>query len=51
MRNIRGPNCIKQDKSSGCRNNLRRTIWDGEQILYEIQVRLNRPGNLGDSVI
>jgi RHS repeat-associated protein len=42
MRNIRGANCIKQDKSSGCRNNLRRTIWDGEQILYEIQV-------LGDS--
>jgi RHS repeat-associated protein len=39
MRNIRGANCDRQDKSSGCRSNLRRTIWDGDQILYEIQVK------------
>ncbi|HEV7706484.1 MAG TPA: RHS repeat-associated core domain-containing protein [Gemmatimonadaceae bacterium] len=39
MRNIRGANCLKQDKTSGCRSNLRRTIWDGDQVLYEIQTK------------
>ena len=37
MRNIRGANCIDQHKKSGCRSNERRTVWDGDQILFEMQ--------------
>jgi RHS repeat-associated protein len=39
MRNVRGADCEHKDKSSGCRSNLRRTVWDGDQILYEFQVK------------
>lgn len=47
MRNIRDANCIRQDRISGCRSNERRTVWDGDQILYEIQV----PGDSGSAFL
>jgi RHS repeat-associated protein len=47
MRNLRDANCIHQDRSSGCRSNERRTVWDGDQILYEIQVK----GDSGSAVL
>jgi RHS repeat-associated protein len=44
-REIRGAHCHEADSISGCRSPLTRTIWDGDQILYEIRI----PGdsNLG----
>ncbi len=36
--NVRGANCSTHDRASGCRSNVRRTVWDGDQILAEIQV-------------
>jgi RHS repeat-associated protein len=47
MRNTRDANCIHQDRISGCRSNERRTVWDGNQILYEIQV----PGDSGSAFL
>jgi RHS repeat-associated protein len=37
-RGIRGPNCQNKDQISGCRSTLTRTVWDGDQILFEIRV-------------
>lgn len=40
-RSIKGANCNSStgspDKWTGCHNTLTRTIWDGDQILYEIR--------------
>lgn len=35
---IRGPNCQNKDQASGCLSTLTRTVWDGDQVLYEIRV-------------
>ncbi|HEX6808559.1 MAG TPA: RHS repeat-associated core domain-containing protein [Gemmatimonadaceae bacterium] len=29
--------CTNHDQQSGCKNQLTRTVWDGDQILYEIR--------------
>lgn len=29
--------CMNHDQQSGCKNQLTRTVWDGDQILYEIR--------------
>jgi RHS repeat-associated protein len=44
-REVRGPNCITHDRVSGCLSTLIRTIWDGNQILYETRVQ-GDSGNL-----
>jgi RHS repeat-associated protein len=40
---VRGVDCAHHDGGSGCKSLLTRTVWDGSQILYEIQV----PGDTG----
>ena len=42
-RAVRGPNCVHKDKASGCLSTLTRTVWSGDQLLYEIRV----PGDTG----
>jgi len=44
-RGVRGFDCLHHDAGSGCKSQLTRTVWDGSQILYEIQV----PGDTGSS--
>ncbi|MBX6330544.1 MAG: hypothetical protein IRY91_01720 [Gemmatimonadaceae bacterium] len=38
---VRDSNCVKHDANSGCRNTVSRTIWDGNQILYETREALD----------
>jgi RHS repeat-associated protein len=44
-REVRGPACATQDRASGCLSTLTRTIWDGDQILYETRAQ-GDSGNL-----
>ena len=30
--------CTNHDKSSGCRNDVTRTVWDGANILYDVRM-------------
>jgi RHS repeat-associated protein len=38
-REVRGPDCFLKDRASGCLSTLTRTIWDGDQILYETRTQ------------
>jgi len=35
---VRGVDCLHHDQGSGCKSLLTRTVWDGDQVLYEIRV-------------
>ena len=47
VREVRGTGCRLHDAASGCKSLLTRTVWDGSQALYEIQV----PGDTGASLL
>gem|GEM_PF-675067 len=34
---VRDTNCTNHDRSSGCRNYVTRTVWDGDQIIEELR--------------
>ncbi len=36
--------CQAQDKSSGCRNEVTRTVWDGDQVLWDIRATADTVG-------
>jgi RHS repeat-associated protein len=40
---VRGLDCPNHDPGSGCKSLLTRTVWDGDQVLYEIRL----PGDTG----
>ena len=42
---VYGSLCNNKHKTSGCHTNVTRTVWDGDQILYEIRA----PGDTGSS--
>lgn len=37
--------CTQQDKSSGCRNEVSRTVWDGDQVLYDVMAPADTVGD------
>jgi RHS repeat-associated protein len=42
-------NCQDHDRSSGCRNEVTRTVWDGDQIVYELRAPADTITNLGEN--
>jgi RHS repeat-associated protein len=46
---IRDTTCQNHDRSSGCRNETTRTVWDGSQVLYEIRTGADANGDLSES--
>ncbi len=40
--------CPLHDKSSGCRNEVTRTIWDGANILYDVRIRADTLGDASE---
>ena len=44
---VRGDDCLNHQPSSRCKSFLTRTVWDGDQVLYEIRVN----GDTGSSTL
>ncbi|MBI2796923.1 MAG: RHS repeat-associated core domain-containing protein, partial [Gemmatimonadetes bacterium] len=40
--------CTAQDKSSGCRNEVSRTVWDGDQVLYDVKIAADTIGEASE---
>jgi hypothetical protein len=36
--------CSNHDRSSGCRNEVTRTVWDGNQVLHELRAPADTVG-------
>jgi RHS repeat-associated protein len=45
----RDTSCHTADASSGCRGSVTRTVWDGDQLLYEIRADTTSPENTSPS--
>ncbi len=41
--------CTSHDKSSGCRNEVTRTVYDGDQVLYDIRTQADTVGEGSES--
>jgi RHS repeat-associated protein len=46
---LRDSTCHFHDRSSGCRNEVTRTVWDGSQVLYEIRVLADTVGTSSEN--
>ena len=47
-RAVRGVDCAHHDAGSGCHSVLTRTVWDGDQALYDIRLPGDSAANLED---
>jgi hypothetical protein len=48
IRDTAGNVCDHHDQSSGCRNEVTRSVWDGNQLLYEIRAPADTVGTASE---